>query len=193
MIFELFHHAALIPLILLAVAAHRRREAPPVVYWLVAAGLAVSWVADSYVELAGTNPWWVSYVYPPIQAGLIFWGVTRLETSEATRMSVAAALAVVALASMASGPMDRPEAVAQGLAAVVVVVAIRRHHELGLLRYGLLVYFGLGLGWWVLWPLTFGGPHFVTVYYGYQMTRMAGLALASVAMWQYRRHLLTLP
>lgn len=187
---EVLHHAALLPLLVLGAAMIRRHEPPPILYTVVATGLGISWLADSYMAHAGSNVWWMIYFLAPMQAALIFWGIVRTELGDATRLAVLSALAMIALASTFrttdTGPELVAQAVSHGAAAFVVIVATHRHGELGILRSGLAVYFGLGAVWMVVWALTWGSAAFTVAFFGYQATRMVGLAMAASGMWRFR-------
>jgi hypothetical protein len=193
---ELFHIAALAPIVVLLVARGWQQRVPPTAYTLIAVSLGVSWAADWYLKASQhlhpetPNAWWVTLVYPVIQAAVIFWALNQARRTE-QRRTVYLLLAATAIVSAISADAAGPEWWAQAAASVVVVDAVSDRRDLGLLRIGLLVYFGLGLAWWIWWPMLFGTNAFIVVYLGYQASRLIGLGLAAAAMWRpYRPRLL---
>lgn len=170
MIFELAHHMALVPLLVLCVRwAVRGRPSPA--YWWLAAAFAVSWFAD----WAGhwQKPIWpVSSVYPIPQAAIVLAVLTR-NAWRWTVIIVAAGLTAAILGRAWTAPDLFLRAVAWG--AIVTLVWPRT--DWGVLRWALLVYFGGGLVAWAGYALA---PAWAT-WGAYQGCRAAGLGLFSWA------------
>jgi hypothetical protein len=190
----LFQCAALLPLAVLTAQVFKRGRIPPLVYTGVALALALSWFADDVLRDGAVNRWLVVSIHAPVQAAVIVWAVTRMETDRALSYAAGAGLAVVLFIGAwpqdaAGGPNALPLVVAHVSAAVVTLLVTWDHRELGLLRLGLVVYFGIGAAWMLAWPWTWGSSAFTVAFFGYQATRLLGLWLAARAMWRFRNHL----
>lgn len=163
---------ALIPLATLGVL-RLRGQSRARIWWIVAAVLGISWLADT-VALAVGHPanWAVSFFYPSVQ-GIVL-AFTLL--SGPTALRFVGLLVAMGLVSAASHGLVKPE---DGLrtAAWIGGGVIAWDSQLPrFLRYTLLATFGLGWFAWFVYTL----EPAVASWAVYQMVRAAGIGLFTV-------------
>jgi hypothetical protein len=158
---EVSHWATVAPLVACAVMTHRKQTVDPVL-WLLAAGLAVSFLADQIalrMALAGQPNTWISLIWAPIQFGLL---VAVLTPTRRLRWIALVALAVVALGGVvqSSGGAEVVVQVIGGGMVAGLVLAYPVPGRQPLMLYGLGTVPGLllfaalppgSLGWTVGW------------------------------------------
>ena len=171
----LAYAVGIVPIVAVVVMRERRR-----VYHLVAAGLAMSFVADSFV-LAGMSWTAATYVYPLFQMSLIGAAVIRRRDLAA---GFVIALVVAAALSAIQGSLETAEIVVRVGGALAVCVLIWNEKELGGIRPALLVYLGLGSVFRVGFPLFSELP--LWLWGGYQLCRASGTVIFVHSMYQQK-------
>jgi hypothetical protein len=173
---EVFHLAGLLPLLILGALQiwGVRRDSRD---WWLAAGFAISWLADLAAHWA--DPWLVSHVYSVGQAGCLYGALTTPRRAS----WLLGLTGLVAAWSLSAGPVTAPAVAVWVVSAAVILVLIWKRRDLGFRWWGLLAYFGLGLAFRIWFPLVLDDAEtFRVVWLGYQACRMAGLSLVSWAL-----------
>ncbi len=120
--------------------------------WWVASAFAVSFVADvASFFLAPMDRWIVSIVFPVSQTAIL--GAVLLSRKGAD--FVLAALILAAIGAVFWHGVEGPDVLLPTVASASVVGIVVGRWDLGHLRTGLLIYFGLGLLAWysyAMWP-----------------------------------------
>lgn len=186
LVFEVVaHQAALLPLATLLYLTMRHRKEYGITWWLIAAGLAVSWIADTMTRMIDWRL--MTYLYPPFQFGLIYLALLRRHPY--ILLKILSGMTLLALISLAYGPLNAPEVPTQMVASILVVMFIWNRSDLGLIREGLCVYFGLGLILWATCAFTVAAPDvFLLAWFGYQIARLVGLTLVTTAVAKHGLH-----
>lgn len=167
---EIAHQMALVPLGWLALL-YLRGVRPGTAWWLLASAFAVSWLADTWADIAPHEAWAASLVYPVSQAALIG-GVLMPRRRDA--WAFLALLVVVGIVGALKQEHDGPDLMLRAVAFLGVFAIVWFRPELpASLRWCLFVYFGLG---WVLWVYHVEDLR-VATWYPYQVTRLFGLLL----------------
>lgn len=164
---EVAHWSALIPMALL-LAFWRNADAP---YWLVAAGFAVSFVADS-ISLVFDGTWALYHVYPALQLGLfaLAFGV---------RWALPLLVAVAAFQVFAT-PLAGPDVTVTLIGSVIVLYLARDHP----LAWSMVAYCGLASVFYLLMVENLWAERFMTWWLGYQASRLLAFALFGRAAWR---------
>jgi hypothetical protein len=165
---------ALLPLawlVSLAVTGRRRDAA----WWWLAGAFAVSWLADTAADLLPRNAGWVpSLIYPVAQTTI----VAAVLLPRRSAWWLLSALVAVGLAAAVHVSAQGPDILLRSVADLIVVAILAVRPELpNPLRLGLFIYFGLG---WIAWMLHAERLSLAT-WYPYQVCRLAGLILVSLA------------
>ena len=158
-----FHHMALAPPLGLAVSRHRRDAAR----WLVAGAILVSWLVDWIGVVDHAAAWGATALVPVLQCGLIYVLLYRPQHA----LLVMALVWLLTTVMVAVGGLDMPW-VATVVSGAAIVARLPRR---GWLRWGLIVYFGLG-------SMAFLALGTVWGYWLYQSLRAVGIALLTLAM-----------
>jgi hypothetical protein len=158
MIFEIAHQMDLVPLVAVALVSRRRLVSP--VAWLLACAWLVSWFGSSLQHFAG-GLWWPSYVWLPVQLGLV------LAAFKPERLPLIAgalaALAVVSALLTAPGP----DVLLTLVGSVGVLVLARGRYVLPVF-----LYFGVGSVFYLL-MIQRVGDGFTPMWLAYQGSRAA--------------------
>ncbi|MCY7380685.1 MAG: hypothetical protein LH467_15260 [Gemmatimonadaceae bacterium] len=143
MIFDAAWCIGLIPLGTLVVLhlMGRRRD---VAWWWLACAFLVSWFADAAARWYIIPPLVVSTVYPVTQSALV--GAVLMPRRDAITFTVT--IIVVALLTVAGWGIDGPDVLFRTVAWLTLAVLALSRWELGLLRWSLVLAFGLG---WMAW------------------------------------------
>ncbi|HEV8448594.1 MAG TPA: hypothetical protein VGQ44_17310 [Gemmatimonadaceae bacterium] len=154
--------------------AGRRRDAR---LWWIAAGFAVSWLANvTALAFPPNDRWAPTLVYPVTQVALIataFWPRRMV-------LLLVLDLSAIGLAAIVWRGLHAPDVVLHSAASLAVVaIVVDRRDASWLVRGSLLIYFGLGLVAWIphaMWvhahPLAHGAA---PTYWPYQGVLLAGL------------------
>lgn len=164
------HALGLVPLLWLVGLAFQRDQHDAAWWWLAAA-FGVSFVADTLALFI--NPIVSGYIYPLLQGSII--GAVLLSRSDAATFGLV--LGVTALAALAV--LGIGGYVPLHVVASLGVTGIAYHYRRlpSLLRWSLLVSFGVGCAAWLLYA-----EHITWTTWGlYQLTRVAGTALFCAA------------
>lgn len=167
MLFEFAHQMAFLPLFWLA-GLRVRGNHRDIGWWFLALAFAVSWVADSAVDL-GAAPWLVSTAYPVSQAALV--GAVLLDRKDALVLSIS--LSVVGLLAVSWHRLTGPDLLLSTVASLSVAGIAFEYTALGRLRWCLLVSFGATWACWMAYAATPGYP----TYLAYHAMRLLGLVL----------------
>lgn len=163
---------ALVPLGVLCVQRGRGVRYPKI-WWTVAWVLAVSWVADTFgLWLGSPRNWLVSFLYPSVQAAILAFAL--LSVGSAWRfMGLLAAMGIV---SAFSHGLVKPEDGLRTVAWLGGGVVAWDAALPKMLRYTLLVTFGLGWFAWFVFTLNAS----VATWAVYQVVRLGGIAVFTV-------------
>lgn len=177
---EIMHQLALLPLGVMLVTVSVRRFTMR--QWTLGAVFAVSWLMDStwiMLSTAGQGPAFVITQYGmAVQIAAVLALFVRRETLYPLLAGLALLVAAVAL----QGVVQPREFVVPLIGGFVVSLYAWRI-EASLTRSALVVYFGVGGFAWTWWALAVTQ----TSWYGYQMTRLVGLALVTAALVAHTR------
>ncbi len=165
----------LLPLAVLAVLYTLDRDRDEALWW-IAGAFAVSWLADVVADMLPIDDRWpVTRVYPVMQSTLI---AAALALDRRRAVDVLIGLVSVAMIVIVWRGSQGPDVVVHSTASLAVIAIVWTRRELPFpLRASLFVYFGLGLGAW----LVYAASPSVNAWYGYQLARLAGLLLFSWA------------
>jgi len=107
--------------------------------WLISAAFLVSFVADSFaavLALQGANNWWLSYLFAPLQFGLLIAAVTERRD---VRTVALIGLGMMAVVSLTRGTLDSPETFVKVIGGAVVGLLVfdgaARRYRVPLLLY----------------------------------------------------------
>lgn len=180
---EALHYGALLP----AFAAVLYRTRIPRGTVLVAAAFAVSWAGDGFALFTG-GAWYTSYLWLPVQFGLVLWAVVPGEVGRLkglVGLLLAAGAGVVFLA-------PAPDMLVTVAGAVLVVpAALHDRHPLAL---AIVLYFGLGSALYLVMVSHVNDPAgFGPWWWAYQLARVAGWGAFLWAIWRHQRHQRTVP
>src|SRR5688500_4321128 len=119
----LSYWGSILPLLACAVLAllGRARSADA---WLLSAAFFVSFIADSLaaaLAVQGTNNWWRSYAFAPLQVGLLLYVVS---TRGDVRNVALIGLMLLAVVSVARGTLEAPETFVKVIGGAVVGLLI---------------------------------------------------------------------
>lgn len=136
---------------------------PAAPYWFVACGLSVSWIGDLLMRAGGWT-WEYSYLWLPVQIGLVLWGLARTMTERTVIAFGVPGLAIMG-ATMTSPQPD----VAVTLVGSVAIL----HLADGRLALPLYIYFGAGTVFYFLMAARAGTVDILPAWIGYQACRVA--------------------
>lgn len=176
--------SGIIPLlVILAISlTGRKRNAT---LWLVALALFISVLADgvSYTMIQRSlNPWIVSYIYPIFQFGLLAFA---LIPGRAFRRLFIFGIVVASILSIFQGPLESPEVVVRVTGALLLTIIVWRRKDLGYLRFGIVIYLGIGSLFRMMFPLFMAKPDlFLISWYGYQASRFTGILYVVTAIFK---------
>lgn len=161
LIYEVAHHAALLPLLACVWTERTRPED-----WLIAAGFAVSWLADSAAVMLDGS-WIVTKVYPTAQLGLFALALGSWRTP----------LLLVPLAGVGLA-LPGPDQIVTATGSVMVLWLIG-----SVQRAALFAYVGIGSASYLLLTTELDSQWFMPLWHAYQLTRVTAFALFVRELW----------
>jgi hypothetical protein len=169
---EVCHHAPLVLAGLLLLLPRRF----PAEYTVLALALLMSWVADTYISLAG-DPVVVTYALPLAQLGLMY--VFLLNRVHWVLGLLAFALVVSGLAV----EFRVPEAPVWLFGGLGIAGLCMNRIDSRVVRAAAVTYFGIGSIWYYAMVTMLSFPCWV----GYQITRLVAIAMLGVGMTRLQR------
>lgn len=181
---ELGHFAPLLPMIACVILTLRGRQPSPDA-WLLVCALFVSFLTDqfgAYLAHRGTHNLWLSYVYAPIQFGLL---ISVLSPSRAWRVVLLGVIVVAAAISPLLRGFARTEFLTEVIGGILVgLLLLRQSPAAGIYAGALMVYCVATIPALVTmgsYAPSISGPYFVG-WMLYQALRVAALLLMMIAV-----------
>lgn len=150
---------------------------PPLPYWLIGAGLSMSWLGDLAMYMSG-GAWDVTYLWLPVQFGLVLMGLARTMRDRAIILFCVPALGI--FSAYLSGP--RPDMALTLIGSLAVLYLAE-----GRATLALYVYFGLGTVLYFLMAARAGTPEILLPWAAYQACRVIAYAAFGRAVYQAAR------
>lgn len=159
---QVAHWSALVPTVGLIVN-HRRGRSVPNFYWVVAAGFAVSFVADLFaLNMVGEATWSVTSWYPALQLGLFGFAFGAVWIPIVT-------LLLAGIVPYGGGP----EIVVTFVGSALVLLVSWGHR----LTPAMVAYCFAGSVFYLLLSVELTTDWFMPLWYGYQVSRLFSFAL----------------
>lgn len=180
----LSYWGSVLPLVACAVLRILKRDPKPDA-WLLSAGFFVSFLADSLAALLairGINNWWLSYVFAPLQFGIL---IAVVAQRREVRTVALTGLLILGLVSALRGTLDSPETLVKVVGGLLVGWLIIDIPTLKRFRIPVLLYCVASIPW----LLAMGAvpriePVWLWLWAGYLLTRILALGWMTVALWR---------